>query len=584
MLELREVTVCAGNFADAPVLLSGVSGAFPRGEICALLGSSGSGKTTFVRAVAGISPTAEGAMFWDGIDLEIEDLESSKIGYVPQFTISQENLTAEENVLLALRLRVSGLSRSELKERAAELLRLTGLESAAQTLSKYLSGGQRRRLALAMELVSEPPLLLCDEVTSGLDARSEREILDLLVQLAHDGQRTVLVVTHGLRELQAFDKVAVLVGGHLAYLGPPDTMAHYFRVDHPEQVFDRLPQRTPEEWHASWMKHRGFFEEKAKGKPHADEVKNEEFKKVPPRPTPLGEEHDEALDSSRVASPWSQFFTLLATRWKIFFRDRGGLALQIGLVLGFPLVVALFALDGLPPVPSLNAELSGEVMRQIKEAQIFAEGASKAGSVVSGLILLQVILLALLGANNSAREISGERAIYEKERFSGLSPAAYIASKVSFLSVLVLIQSAWMTVFVRAVTHFPGDAGVQFLFFLLVNAALTSVCLGISSLTRSADQASLLSVYLVGFQLPLSGAVLALPTGFDWALRPFIAAYWAWSGALQSLHATRFYDVLKLVIPTTLSASYLCVWVLTFHVILGVFLAWVGCLRADWSR
>lgn len=571
MLELRDLTVTAGDSPDAPVLLAGVSGRFPRGEVCALLGPSGSGKTTLVRAVAGIAAPAGGSLHWEGADLEIDDLEPSQIGYVPQFTISQENLTAEENVALALRLRVAGLHGDEVAMRAAELLELTGLDSAADTLSKHLSGGQRRRLALAMELVSEPPLLLCDEVTSGLDARAEREILELLARIAREGNRVVLVVTHTLRELKAFDKVAVLAGGRLAYLGAPGTLAHYFRAESAEQIFDRLPQRSPDDWHASWLKHRDYFEK-------------EDAKKcaAPPRPgTPRPPEPHEA---PQVASPWSQFFTLLATRWKIFFRDRGGLAMQAGLVLGFPLVVAVFALDGLPPVPALDAGLSGDVVRQLLEARTFAEGASKAGSAVSGLVLLQVILLGLLGANNSAREIAGERAIFEKERFSGLSPAAYIASKASFLAVLVVLQSAWMTWFVRAAAHFPGGAAAQFVFFLLVNAALTSVCLGISALARSADQASLASVYLVGFQLPLSGAVLALPAGLDAALRPFIAAYWAWSGALQSLRDTRYYDVLELVIPTTLSASALCAWVLVLHVIFGIFIAWVGCLRAGWDR
>ncbi len=569
MLELRETTVVAENSPDSPELLSKISGFFPRGELCALLGPSGSGKTTLIRTIAGISDPAEGSLRWEGVNLDSPDLDSLQIGYVPQFTISRENLTAEENVILTLRLRTSGLEKDQLTERAAELLRLTGIESAATTLSKNLSGGQRRRLALAMELVSEPPLLLCDEVTSGLDARSEREILELLARIAHEGRRTVLVVTHGLRDLHAFDKVAVLIGGHLAYHGPPGTLAHYFRVENAEEIFDRLPQRTPEEWHASWVKHREYFDKE-------DAVKLAPKPKMPLAPG--------AVKPAPAAPPLSQFATLLATRWKIFFRDRGNLFLQLGLILGFPLVVSIFALDGLPPVPSLNAEMSDNVVRQLTEARIFTEGASKAGSVVSGLILLQVILLALLGANNSAREISGERAIFEKERFAGLNPGAYIASKAAFLAVLVIFQSIWMTLFVRTTAHFPGEAAAQFVFFFLVNAALTSICLGISALARSADQASLISVYLVGFQLPLSGAVLALPSGIDAALRPFIAAYWAWSGALQSLHDTRFYDVLELVIPTTLSSSALCIWVLLLHVAFGIFLAWVGCLRANWSR
>ena len=565
MLELRELTVTAGDGDHDPVLLTQVSARFPRGEVCALLGPSGSGKTTLVRAVAGMAPTSGGSLHWENLDLETEDLPPSQIGYVPQFTISQENLTARENVIHAIRLRVGGLRGRAMETRADELLALTGLTGAADTLSKHLSGGQRRRLALAMELVSEPPLLLCDEVTSGLDAKSEREILELLRDIARKGNRVVLVVTHGLRDLDAFDKVAVLVGGHLAYLGPPETLPHYFRAEHAEEIFERLPQRAAAEWHASWVKHRAHFDDK-----NPDDEISEASEE--PRPT------------ANLPGSFSQFWTLLTTRWKIFFRNKSNIALQLGLVLGFPLVVAIFALDGLPAVPSLDAELSSDVVRQLVEARTFAEGASKAGSAVSGLILLQVILLGLLGSNNSAREIAGERAIYEKERFAGLSPAAYVAAKACFLSVLVIIQSAWMTWFVRTVTGFPGDGAQQFVFFLLVNAALTAVCLGISALSRTADQASLASIYLVGFQLPLSGAVLALPAGLDGALRPLIAAYWSWSGALQSLRETRYYDVLELVVPTTLSAANLCVWVLALHIVFGIFLAWLGCLRAAWDR
>lgn len=577
MLELREVSVTVGEDDRAPVLLAQITARFPRGEVCALLGPSGSGKTTLVRAVAGMTGVTAGSLHWEGVDLEIEDLPPSQIGYVPQFTISEENLTAEENVFLALRLRVSGLSGSALGARAAQLLELTGLTSAAQTLSKHLSGGQRRRLALAMELASEPPLLLCDEVTSGLDARAEREILELLRRIAREGDRVVLVVTHGLRDLHLFDKVAVLADGHLAYLGPPDTVAHYFRAEKPEEIFERLPQRTGADWHSSWCKHRSHFEKSAEENefPARDENADRDTGEAPTL---------QAKKEIKIPSPISQFLTLLATRWKVFFRHKSAIALQLGLVLGFPLVVAVFALDGLPNVPSLDAGLSSDVVRQLVEARTFAEGASKAGSAVSGLILLQVILLGLLGANNSSREIAGERAIFEKERFAGLSPLAYVGSKAAFLAVLVVAQSAWMTWFVRTVSHFPGAGGQQFVFFLLVNAALTSVCLGISALARSADQASLASIYLVGFQLPLSGAVLALPAGLDAALRPFIAAYWSWSGALQSLRDTRYYDVLELVVPTSLSAASLCVWVLLLHIVFGIFLAWLGCLRAAWER
>lgn len=567
MLELRRVTVSVGG-DGGPVLLSEISAGFHRGELCALIGPSGSGKTTLIRAIAGMMEPAGGTLHWDGRDLEDEDLPPSQIGYVPQFTISNENLTAAENVRLALRLRVRELDPHALAMRCNDLLELTGLTPAANTLSKHLSGGQRRRLALAMELCSDPVLLLCDEVTSGLDAQSEKEILALLRHVAREGNRVVILVTHGLQGMGEFDKVAVLAEGHLAYFGAPETAAHYFRADSPEEIFERLPVRAGSDWHASWQKHRGHFEEQ-----HASEGRSGSSR--------WGKD---SMPEHHLPSPWRQWGVLVGVRWKTFFRNRGGLALQLGLILGFPVVVAIFASRGLPAVPSLNADLSGDVVRQLVEARTFAEGASRAGSMVSGLVLLQVILLGLMGANNSAREIAGERDIYEKERFAGLSPAAYVGSKVAFLAVLVLLQSAWMTWFVRTITDFPGDAGLQFAFYFLANASLTAVCLGISAAVASADQASLASIYLVGFQLPLSGAVLALPAGLDAALRPFISAYWSWSGALQSLRATRYYDVLEMVVPTSLSAASLCLWALILHVAIGIFAAWLGCLRASWDR
>lgn len=570
-LLLSRITVTAGE-EGGPTLLSEVSAHFRRGELCALVGPSGSGKTTLIRTIAGMHEPVDGKISWDGRDLEEEDLPPSQIGYVPQFTISNENLTAAENVRLALRLRVAGLDGRRLGGRTDELLELTGLSSAAGTMAKHLSGGQRRRLALAMELCSGPVLLLCDEVTSGLDPQSEKEMVALLRRIAREGNCVVLVVTHGLRDLAAYDKVAVLSGGHLAYCGPTDAVAHYFRADTPEEIFERLPQRACGEWHASWLKHGGSFEKDAAsgGGLEKGEAKHID---APPR-----------SEESGTPAPFHQLLVLLGNRWKIFFRNRSGIAMQLGLILGFPLVVAVFAANGLPAVPSLDPDLSGDIVRQMVEARTFTEGASRAGSMVSGLVLLQVILLGLMGANNSAREIAGERWIFEKERFAGLSPAAYVGSKVVFLSVLVVLQSAWMTWFVRAVTGFPGDATQQFVFYLMVNAALTAVCLGISALSATADQASLASVYLVGFQLPLSGAVLALPAGLDTALRPFIAAYWSWSGALQSLRETRYYDVLELVLPTDLSTSALCLWVLALHVLVGIFAALFGCLRASWDR
>ena len=197
--------------------------------------------------------------------------------------------------------------------------------------------------------------------------------------------------------------------------------------------------------------------------------------------------------------------------------------------------------------------------------------------------MFQVVLLALMGSNNAAREIAGERLIFEKEKFAGVRPAAYVASKACFLGVLVLVQSVWMGVFVNVIVQFKGNLATQILLLTLVNASLTAVCLGFSSLMKTAEQASLVSVYLVGFQLPLSGAVLALPKVLSAVTQPFIASYWGWSGFIQTMLDTRFYDAVGSVTQTKLDDGLpLCMW-LGCHVVLGLIIAYTGCKNSRWE-
>ena len=275
----------------------------------------------------------------------------------------------------------------------------------------------------------------------------------------------------------------------------------------------------------------------------------------------------------------AQFTTLVERRFRIFFRSHAQLWLQIGLVFGFPCLVALFGWNGLPQIRNLSMSLDLNVIQVQKEALDFLRQASSVGSLISGIIMFEVVLLTLMGANNSGREIASERPIFEKEKLSGLSVTAYVASKIFFLGLLSAIQSLWMGYFIHVTCAFPGDLGQQLLFLFLVNAAMTSVCLGISSFMNTAEQASLASIYLVGFQLPLSGAVLALPAWLGPLVRPLIVAYWSWSGMLQTLRGERYYDIVNMVIQTTLSATSLCLWVLGIHLAFGLLMTFQGCSR-----
>ncbi len=555
VLEIIDASLSISSLQVSTTLLNGVSAKYPTTHFGAIIGPSGCGKTTFLKLIAGIAPgEEEGQIFWKERDLEDEDFSPSEIGYVPQFSIAHEELTVRECVTFAMRLRSTKSSSEDIDRILGEV----GMQEFEGHRVGVLSGGQRRRLALAIELTSRPEILLCDEVTSGLDPQSEDGIVRLLHGLSRQHQRLVLSVTHSLTHLELYDSVTVFHGGYLVYQGRPEFLAHYFRVDSPEEVYTQLELREPAEWAASWVKHRDALLDAA---------------------GPLEKETPEPEEEVELPGLASQLLTLLHRRWMIFLRCRAQILLQLGLILGFPLLVAVFAWNGLPAVKNLSMGLDLNVVQQLNEARDFLIQSSKVGSLVSGIVMFQVILLTLMGANNSGREIAAERGIFEKERLSGLNPLAYIGSKAAFFSVLVLAQSLWMGFFVHHICGFPGELGGQLLLLVLVNAAMTSICLGISSLMSTPEQSSLVSIYLVGFQLPLSGAVLALPEWLGALTRPFISAYWSWSGILQTLKSERYYDIVQMVVQSPLSPGALCILVLVAHIFAGFILAWMGCER-----
>jgi ABC transport system ATP-binding/permease protein len=219
----------------------------------------------------------------------------------------------------------------------------------------------------------------------------------------------------------------------------------------------------------------------------------------------------------------------------------------------------------------------------LQERAAFHKEAATTATLVSGLILFQVILLCLMGSNNGAREIAGERNLYEKERMAGLKPTAYATSKLFWVALLGGLQGAWMGVFVKVLCKFPGDWIPQILVLSALSATLSVVCLGISAMFTAPDKASLLSIYLVGFQLPLSGVVLALPDAIVWTIRPFIATYWGWSGYLTAMKDSRFYDAVILLDPGWLAGTMVAVSVLVAHAAIGSWLVLYGCKKQKWA-
>lgn len=569
-----EVDAPPGAEEESLHLLREVNFQVPQGHLMAIVGPSGCGKTTLLKVIAGIMEQTEGALKWETRDLkEEEDLHPGELGYVPQFSVAHDLLTVEECIANSMALRTQLPGTDDFEPKLDKIMEITGLTDLAGRRVKVLSGGQKRRLGLALELVTNPCLLLCDEVTSGLDPKSEREITELLRVLSQENPRRVVInVTHSLASLEAFDSVLVMYQGRLVYHGQPKLLTHYFTVEHPEEVYLRLTQRDAQSWHESWQKKRDFYEQMLLEKEEPSAKADDE-----------AGEH-EAIAPEELPSVMSQVFTLLHRRWTIFRRDKGQVWLHLAMLLGFPLLVVIFALDGIKPLKQLSQRQDSDIMYEMQQKAQHQIDQLNAGGLVSGLIMLQVVLVTLMASNNAAREIAGERLILEREKLGGLSTMAYVISKVLFLGVFVLAQSIWMGVFVDMITGgLPGDLIVKLGLLVLVSAAMTSICLGISGLCRTPEKATILSIYLVGFQLPLSGAVLSLPDWIEGAVNPFIAAFWAWSGSLRSMSDTAFYDAVKKVTETSLVSPELAAFVLLAHVIIGLSMAYVGSKGSQWE-
>ena len=253
MLDLNDISLSIHTGDEEQFLLSQITVRLPQGHFAAIIGPSGCGKSTLLKVIAGIKEHGTGTIHWKGRDVVSEsDLDPHEIGYVPQFSIAHELLTVEECVESALRLRVAGLDAAQLDERIEKVLTSVGIHEIAERRVALLSGGQKRRLAMAMEMVSSPSLLLCDEVTSGLDPKSEDEIVHLLHDLSRKDDRIVLSVTHSLQHVALYDSVIVLYQGHLIYHGGPQFLTHYFGIKNPADLYPRLAERKVPYWHRSW--------------------------------------------------------------------------------------------------------------------------------------------------------------------------------------------------------------------------------------------------------------------------------------------------------------------------------------------
>ncbi|MFJ8109440.1 FHA domain-containing protein [Streptomyces sp. NPDC096132] len=473
-LDVQDLTVAVDR--GRRILLDHVS--FPVGEKCllAVVGPSGAGKSTLLNALTGQRPADHGTVVYDGRDLYHDYAElRQRIGLVPQDDILHAQLTVRSALVYAAELRFpQDTARTERRERVEEVIRELGLEQRATQPVHSLSGGQRKRVSVALELLTKPSLLFLDEPTSGLDPGMDRSVMHMLRGLADDG-RTVIVVTHSVLSLDVCDRLLVLApGGRIAYYGPPGDALSFFGFTQWPEAFEAFERDQDRDW-AGEYRGSSF---------HRRYVVNSSAQPRLPREGPVI-----LLPPPRPRSRVAQLGTLVRRYTAALAADRTFLAIMIAL----PFVMGAMA----------RALAGGELTRD---------------TAMNALLILCVGGV-LTGAANAVRELVKERVIYRRERAVGLSRSAYLMSKVVVLGTITVVQAVVLTLvaLLGVDLNAPGGQGVLMppLIEITVAVALlafTAMMLGlvVSALVRKEEVTMPLLVLLAIVQVVFCGALLKL--------------------------------------------------------------------------
>jgi ABC-type multidrug transport system ATPase subunit/pSer/pThr/pTyr-binding forkhead associated (FHA) protein len=524
-IEAAQITV---NAPDGTRLLDPISLTVYPSELVALMGPAGSGKTTLLKALNGYTPPASGKVLFNGANLyRYYDLFRQQMGYVPQDDIVHPELTVREALYFSAKLRTD-LSDAEIEKRIDSLLEELGIRDKKNSRigspeRKVLSGGQRKRVNIAMELITDTPVLFLDEPTSGLSSYDAEGVIELLKRLARDG-KTIITTIHqpSISIFRKFDDLIMISRdsggpGAMAYFGPayPDSI-QFFRPRpagdtaaadghdlSPEMLLTGLNSAPTPEWCGRFAKsdyHKQFIVDRA-GK------------------VPEGASQAQPITTRRFST--KQWVQLVRRNLILKFRDRAQFVI---LALQAPLFACLIVLifGALREPPNLNAP---GIVSTMAAAKAFSE----LGGSIAEIEFLMVVAAIWFGCNNAARDIVGEWSIYQRERMVNLKLPSYAFSKFAVLCGLCVFQCLTL---LGIVTIFCGLKGnfVETLAVLtlssLVGAALGLAISARSSTTESAI--ALLPIVLLPI-LALGGGVRAaykMPTPARW-ISTLVPSRWA---------------------------------------------------------
>ncbi|MFD8970079.1 FHA domain-containing protein [Streptomyces sp. NPDC059568] len=490
-------------------ILKDVSFGVPEKSLIAVIGPSGSGKSTLLKALTGYRPADQGDVLYDNRNLYKQFAElRQRIGLVPQDDILHKELTVRKALKYAAKLRFPGdTAEAEREARIDEVLRELKLDIHKDKKITSLSGGQRKRVSVALELLTKPSLIFLDEPTSGLDPGMDRDVMQLLRGLADDG-RTVLVVTHSVAELALCDKLLVMApGGSVAYFGPPAEALNFFGYTTWADVFSAFENYRDYDWAGRWRGSQHY-------QMYAADIDAVAAQSVHMPPA-------QQMRPPKAQSWGAQLLTLIRRYAAVIASDKGFMALMVILpaVLGVVSVV-IPAKFGLGP-PEAPSRFNGD-----------------AGTIM----LILAVGMCFSGAANSVRELIKERVIYERERATGLSRSAYLMSKVITLGVITAFQGVIICGIGFATRALPEEGLIMppaiEICLVVIALGFTSMMFGlvISSLVKTAEKTMPLLVMFAIVQVVFTGILFQVYDSpgleqFAWLM----PSRWAIAGAGSTL-------------------------------------------------
>jgi ABC-type multidrug transport system ATPase subunit len=490
--EAHELRVVVHDGGKDKVLLDGITFPLAERSMMAVIGPAGAGKSTLLNALTGKRPATTGSVFYDYRDLyENYDELRQRIGLVPQESVTHDQLTAKTALRYQAELRFpSDITEGERSQRVGEVLDELSMTRHADTRIDRLSGGQKKRVNIGMELLTKPTLLFLDEPTSPLDPHLKRDMFTQMRKMANKDATTgqsVVVITHDVESklIDQCDRLIVLQpGGKMAYFGPPGDGLRYFGREDWADVFQAFADEPERDFAAEFRRSPEF----AKYVATPISVRQQRLD--------AGRPEGEEAARPKQRSSFSQVFTMARRYRRVMQADRVFIATTIlmPILLG-ALVRATPTHFGL-----IDSTPSGLNVNAIQ------------------MVMILVMSSVLAGTALSIREFIKERDIYERERMAGLSASAYLFSKVIVLSLISVMQSALVTLVGLAGQKvpssgvvIPGTALIE-IFVALAVLSVTSMLIGlaISTLVTKGDQTMPILVGVTMIQVALSGGLFPL--------------------------------------------------------------------------